>query len=53
MLNVIEKEVLEHPFTTLEELRQFIDRVVEDMFARNTGRHPDVIRQGKHMRASV
>lgn len=53
MLNVIEKEVLEHPFTTLEELRQFIDRVVEDMFARNTGRHPATIKQAHAMRASV
>lgn len=51
MLNIIRKKVDTHQFTTLDELRQYIDHMIEECLVK--GRHPKTIRIGHSHRASV
>lgn len=50
MLNIIEQKVRSHPFSDIDDLREFIDKLFEDLLK---GRSEDTIKTGKAHRASV
>ena len=50
MLDLIESKVRNHPFSDVDDLREFIDQLFEQL---TKGRNEDTIRTGKHHRASV
>jgi hypothetical protein len=53
MLKIIEDKVRNHPYKDLDELREFIDQLLEKWIAEDKGRNTDTQRTAYAHRSSV